>query len=403
MKKVAAVLGAGIQGCCAALALTQLGFQVRLYDKSKRLFNRASANQEGKIHLGFVYARDPSMVTARIMIEHAMQFAPALESLIGTSIDWEPHLSRRFFCGIHQNSSLTSQEHENHFNALQAIYEEVASDTRLHYLGQRPKKIWKEYPVPFAGDQLIGGVLSEERAVHPLWMRNLIVKAVEENQAIEIRTAHEIKSVERTSGGLTLFGTNAEGEWKSAADVVVNCLWEGKHRIDQSIGFGNGADWITRIKYGFILDGIPEVQEMLSLIVTHGPFGDFVNYPWDRSIYVTWYPACLAYIGQTDVLPGEWEAACDGSHPVGLAGMILKQSISELSAYVPQLSQLKLRQVMAGTIMGTGKTDISDLNSGLHKRHGIGVDADEGYYSIFTGKYTSGPANAIALRALLEV
>ena len=41
------------------------------------------------------------------------------------------------------------------------------------------------------------------------------------------------------------------------------------------------------------------------------------------------------------------------------------------------------------------------VGSGLHKRHGIGIDASDGYYSVFTGKYTSGPANAIELRRML--
>jgi hypothetical protein len=52
--------------------------------------------------------------------------------------------------------------------------------------------------------------------------------------------------------------------------------------------------------------------------------------------------------------------------------------------------------------MGHGKTDISDLHSGLHKRHGIGVEKEGDYYSIFTGKYTSGPANAVALQRMLQ-
>ena len=78
------------------------------------------------------------MVTARTMIEHALRFAPALESLVGSAIDWEPHLSERFHCGIHRDSSLTMAEHVAHFNTLERIYQEAAADRRLHYLGRRP-------------------------------------------------------------------------------------------------------------------------------------------------------------------------------------------------------------------------------------------------------------------------
>ena len=402
MAKVAAVLGAGIQGCCAALALTKLGFQVRLYDKSRALMNRASANQEGKIHLGFVYARDASMITARTMIEHALQFAPALESLIGTPIDWEPHLSTRFYCGIHRDSSLTLDEHIVYFNALQAIYEDVSDDTRLHYLGRRPERIWNmDARFRFSGSGLVHAVPSEETAVHPGWMRKVVVTAVEESPEIIPLVGHDVEHVEKRGQTFTISGKNEDGAWKSTADIVVNCLWEGKHRIDEELQRGQSADWITRVKYGFTLGSLPELADLPSLIITHGPFGDIVNYSSVDTIYVTWYPSCLAYMGHADRLPDAWEAACEGRHPPGVAEKILAESIANLSEYVPQLKQLKLKHVMAGTIMGKGKTDISDRESGLHRRHGIGVDAADGYYSVFTGKYTSGPANAIALQQML--
>lgn len=399
MAKVATVLGAGIQGCCAALALSKLGFQVRLYDKSSTLMNRASANQEGKIHLGFVYARDESMITARTMIEHALRFAPALESLIGTTIDWEPHLSRRFYCGIHRDSSLTLDEHIAHFNALQDIYEEVSDDRSLHYLGRRPERIWSmDTQFRFSGSSLVHAVRSEETAVHPGWMRKVIVTAVEQNSTITPLVRHDVEHVEKVGQTFAVSGKSKEGTWKSTADIVVNCLWEGKHRIDKELHRAQPSDWITRVKYGFTLDSTPDLSNLPSLAIIHGPFGDIVNYPYDGTIFVSWYPACLVYIGHADRLPAQWEAVCEGSHPPGLVERILGESIAQLSEYVPQLKPLKLNRAMAGTIMGNGQTDISDRESGLHRRHGIGVDASDGYYSVFTGKYTSGPANAVELQ-----
>lgn len=402
MAKTAAVLGAGIQGCCAALALSQLGFQVRLYDKSRALMHRASANQEGKIHLGFVYARDHSMVTARKMIEHALQFAPAVEALVGNPLDWEPHLSERFYCGIHRDSSLTLEEHFAHFNALQKIYEELTGDTECHYLGRRPERIWHmDTPFKFKGSTMSHAVQSEETAVHAGWMREVIVGAVEHDPEISIFTRHEVDSVVKAGTSFEVRGMNEDGTWKSTTDVVVNCLWEGKQRIDSMMYSHSDSDWITRVKYGFVLNSIPELRDLPSLILTHGPFGDIVNFPGDNSIYLTWYPSCLAYIGQTDRLPDVWEAVCEGNHPPGLTDRIFKETIDALSEYVPELRTLKLKQIMAGSIMGHGKTDISDRESGLHKRHGIGVDAMDEYYSIFTGKYTSAPANAMELQEML--
>jgi glycine/D-amino acid oxidase-like deaminating enzyme len=53
------VLGGGLQGCCAALALADRGAQVALFDRNQALVTRAGAANEGKIHLGYMYAGDP--------------------------------------------------------------------------------------------------------------------------------------------------------------------------------------------------------------------------------------------------------------------------------------------------------------------------------------------------------
>ena len=70
------VLGGGLQGCCIALALVARGIPVVLYDRNDRLLSRAAIANEGKIHLGYMYANDPSRSTARMMMQGALAFAP---------------------------------------------------------------------------------------------------------------------------------------------------------------------------------------------------------------------------------------------------------------------------------------------------------------------------------------
>jgi glycine/D-amino acid oxidase-like deaminating enzyme len=53
------VLGAGIMGCCLALELAQRGRRVDLLDLAPAPMTGASLHNEGKLHLGFVYAKDP--------------------------------------------------------------------------------------------------------------------------------------------------------------------------------------------------------------------------------------------------------------------------------------------------------------------------------------------------------
>jgi hypothetical protein len=403
MPKTAAVLGAGIQGCCTALALAQKGFQVRLYDKSSALFSRASANQEGKIHLGFVYARDTSRRTARTMIEHAMQFGPALESLLGHPIDWTQNLSEKFFCAIHDESSLSTDEHYAHFQALQEIYCEVAENGGLHYLGAQPKQIWSETTSHwYRGPKIRHLVETAEQAVHPGWMRSLIVQAVERHANITCYLNHEIQEVYNNVASISISGQHVTGSWSASADVVVNCLWEGRNQIDLTMGLPGSDKWVTRVKYGFVVDSIPQFREVPSLIITHGPFGDIVNYTNYNQLYVTWYPECLSYFGTDQRLPLEWEDACNGVHPDGHVEKVLSASLEQMDAFLPGIRNLKLRQVMAGTIMGKGNSDISETSSGLHNRHDIGATQSGNYYSVFTGKYTSAPANAIELQNILS-
>ena len=87
-----AVLGGGLQGCCVAMALASAGVQVDLYDRNEALLNEASVRNEGKLHLGYVYAHDHSLQTARLMLLGAAAFAPLLRrwslSGIGLHLAW---------------------------------------------------------------------------------------------------------------------------------------------------------------------------------------------------------------------------------------------------------------------------------------------------------------------------
>ena len=77
------VLGGGLQGCCTALALAERRVRVTLFDKNDTLLSRAAIANEGKIHLGYMYAGDPTLSTAKTMMAGALAFAPFLERYLG--------------------------------------------------------------------------------------------------------------------------------------------------------------------------------------------------------------------------------------------------------------------------------------------------------------------------------
>jgi glycerol-3-phosphate dehydrogenase len=72
------VLGGGLQGCCVALELASRGVRVTLVDENADLLTRTAVANEGKVHLGYMYAADPSLRTARTMVAGALSFAPFL-------------------------------------------------------------------------------------------------------------------------------------------------------------------------------------------------------------------------------------------------------------------------------------------------------------------------------------
>lgn len=396
MPKTAAVLGGGIQGCCAALALARKGFQVKMFEKCPELYSRASANQEGKLHLGIVYARDRTLKTARRMIHDAMRFAPVIEDLLGATLDWEPHLSRRFYCGIHKESSLSVDEHLTHFSHLQDIYDEIIDDSELHYMGRRFSRLWKDEPGGgLQSDALAYSVYTEEAAVDPAWLRTVIVGVVEKHPDISVVLNHAVLDVAKNHQSLIVSGQNGKASWMNLFDIVVNCLWEGRERIDQTVGLDGGSvEWTTRIKYGFYAHYPSTRPDISSLIVTHGPYGDLVHFPGSESVYLSWYPSCMTWFGHADDLPAEWDNACNADHPEGKVNDIFNETKRHLSAFVPEVADVSLMRACAGTIVGHGNKDIDDAASELHHRQGIGVSSYGDYYSIFTGKFTSAPANA---------
>ena len=73
------VLGGGLQGCSTAIALAARRVRVILFDKNDALLSRTAIANEGKIHLGYMYAGDPTLSTAKTMMAGALAFAPFLE------------------------------------------------------------------------------------------------------------------------------------------------------------------------------------------------------------------------------------------------------------------------------------------------------------------------------------
>ena len=85
-----AVLGAGLTGVATALELARRDVHVTLVDQDPRAVNRASLRNEGKIHLGLIYANDRTLASARLQLEGALSFRSLLSRWIGPRADTLP-------------------------------------------------------------------------------------------------------------------------------------------------------------------------------------------------------------------------------------------------------------------------------------------------------------------------
>lgn len=77
------VLGAGLAGASVALELAARDVPVVLIERDTLACNRASLRNEGKIHLGFIYAGDATLATASLQLQGALQFARLMRRWLG--------------------------------------------------------------------------------------------------------------------------------------------------------------------------------------------------------------------------------------------------------------------------------------------------------------------------------
>jgi glycine/D-amino acid oxidase-like deaminating enzyme len=401
----AIVLGAGLQGTTVAFALAEAGFRVTVVDEAGGCLERASLRNEGKIHLGFVYAHDSSRRTSSLMLESALAFGPLLEGWLGAPLDWREATTGPFSYLILTDSLVDPAELLDAWEGLQATFD------RLHggassYLGERLSRLWSvpaepgRARLPFT-DRVSLVVRTVERAVNPESIRRLVHARLDGHDRISARHGHRVRTVRRTSNGFQVDATNPDGEtWTLQAPVVVNCLWDGRLAIDREMGVLPRRPWVYRLKYR-LLGRLPDrLWDLPSVTMMLGRFGDLVNFG-DGRVYLSWYPTCLGGWSSEVVPPDRWSVPCVRGVPVPEASELIERTLAAFDEIVPGLRECRIDSVAAGIIFSWGATDIDDLNSELHQRHEIGPALHDGYVTVNTGKLTSAPLFARAVRDLV--
>jgi glycine/D-amino acid oxidase-like deaminating enzyme len=388
-----AVIGGGLQGAGIALELSLRGASVDVFEKRNACITQASFHNEGKIHLGFVYAKDSTLATARLMVDGALQFESTLKRWLERDLSGCP-TSSPFCYLVHRDSLLDPEQLSAYYRAVSGMVEAAAKGRGASYFGQDPRTPVRQLNASQMAGTFDAGLIkavfqTPEVAIDPESIAGLLSDRLTADRRIRLRTNTTVTGVRRESDSVTLAAQGPEGALLEEFDHVVNASWEDLLSIDASAGVDPSGAWSFRVKHFLRLRGSQGGVHTPSATVVLGPFGDVVRYRHDE-IFLSWYPVGRLGIS-SDLKPPAWPI------PVGepTATRVRSGIFDALLALMPGLQHLHTNigasDVNGGIIYALGNTDVNDPESRLHERYSVGPRSFGRYHTVNTGKYTLAP------------
>ncbi len=373
-----AILGAGLLGTCTALELADRGHRLTVFERNAEPLSDASLYNEGKLHLGFVYAADPSFRTAERMIRGAAQFMDVLGRWIPSAV-LRTLPARPFDYVVHRDTMVTVPVIEAHFSRVSHALQQVLERQPLIGPLDSSRPVWRR----LTGDELAtrydhavieAAYETCEIAVDSWAVANSLRAALRGHPRIELITHASVITAEDRAGGGFDVVFEAQGRHRAGPfAAVVNALWANRPAVDQRYGLPSRGPWIIRRKLGVNLPCDAGQDALASFTVMLGPFGDVVAYRSGR-VYLSWYPACM--IGTTTgAEETDWNAVLRGVD----VDTVRRETIAALTRICPAVGSLEAIVsgdivVNGGSIFALGQTDIDDPESQLHERLDAGVD-----------------------------
>lgn len=389
-----AVVGGGIQGCATALELASRGVGVELFERRPRLFDGASRHSEGKIHLGYVYAADDTLRTARLMARGAAAFSTALERWAGADAA-RVMTSRPFAYAVHRDSMRPVDVlAATYARITQIVTEDVPPGAYFGTAAPATVRRLERGELGAYGPGVAAVFQTAELAVDTDALADVLVGAVTASERIAATCGAEVVRGDRRRGRITV--ADAEGTRELGPfDHVINCSWDGRVALDATVGIQPPAPWCFRMKY-FGSAKVPDDWPALpSTTIVLGPFGDVVEVA--GRVYLSWYPTGRRGWSE-DVTPPPWPTTLAADE----AQSLLAGFAAGLGDVVPAAGRLLAEHadriaVRGGVIYALGDTDVEDADSILHERHAVGPLSWGSYHSVDTGKMTVAPLFAMQL------
>src|SRR4051794_37759137 len=125
-----AVLGAGMQGTTVALELARRGQTVDLFDRGPVPITMAGLHNEGKLHLGFIYAGDTTRRTAAMVASGSIRFFALLRRWIGEEVERLP-VSAPVLYAVPHDSLMPPERVLAHFEHVESSVESLITEAEV--------------------------------------------------------------------------------------------------------------------------------------------------------------------------------------------------------------------------------------------------------------------------------
>ncbi len=399
-----AVLGAGITGCSTALFMARQGYDVTLFDQAPQPFQGSSGWNDGKLHLGYLYAADPGLGTARQLLTGGLLFKDIVEELLGGSIAGATAPRDEIFL-LHRDSVVQQP-------AVDAYVRRVSDLVRSHpdagrywddaaRRGAQPLTAAELAAIAHGGDAILGGWRLPERSVSSRWIARRYIAALAAEPRVEQRLGQRVQAVrpvDATDGLDGPFRVETEAGADGPFTIVVNALWEGRSVIDLGVGLGPAPELTHRYRYALFIHTAQPVAQDNALIGT-GPFGDVKAYG-DRDFYLSWYPAGLVVEGQDPAPPPLPDL--DAAARQALAGRILDGLAEHLPAVRRVADGAAQVELQGSWVVAQGRGPLHDPSAGLHRRDRFGIRRTGRYVSVDSGKFSTAPWMAREVAAMFR-
>jgi hypothetical protein len=398
-----AILGAGGLGACTALELSQRGYKVDLYEEHYLPLRKASYANEGKVHVGFIYAMDRSFHTAHQMLVGAVHFMEYLQRWI--EVNPEKIISTPFYYLVHKGSLLSASELDVHYQKCCEVFKELSGGGKTKYLGLfdslQATLLPKSKIEGIGNPEYIEDIFeTTEYSVEPRYIANKLTEALENDPNIQLILSCKVDAVSRVNTNLRVHFTHQGIAQSEDYTDVINATWNGLLEIDRTMGIEPLGTWSHRYKFGNKILVPLHSNDLPSTTMILGAYGDTVNF-LGRGAFMSWYP--VGRTGWSEAYrPPEWDSMYSKEERFD----VFQRSFDELKKRIPAVGNLHFDMEsvdpVGGDILALGDTDVDKNESRLHERFEVGIRSFGNYHSVDTGKYTLIPYLAVKVADRLE-